>query len=247
MTTLLPFLRRVAVAASDLLWPRRCHLCAVGLPEEPTPDCVCLACTTAITTDPHAACPRCAATVGPHTDTIGGCPHCRGERFPFDAALRLGPYDGVLRDAIIQAKNSEAVAETLGRIWATARREQLLSAYPTAIVPVPLHWRRRWGRGFNQAEAVARGLATVLRVPLVPFALRRVRATPQQVGQTRTERLRNVAGAFGSARPVPNARVLLIDDVLTTGATLSEAGRAIRAGGAAQVTAAVLAQRSPGA
>ena len=245
MPTLLPFLRAAAYGVSDLLWPRRCHLCAAALPEEPTPNCFCPACTTAITTEPHATCPRCASTVGPHTDTSAGCLRCREDKFPFDAAVRLGPYDGALRDAILRAKQpgGEGVAETLGRVWATARRPQLLAAGAGAIVPVPLHWRRRWSRGFNQSEAVARGVAGVLGLPLLPFAMRRVRPTPKQVGTSRAERLRNVEGAFAPTLRLPRMRILLIDDVLTTGATASAASRAVLATGAAQVTVAVLAHR----
>ena len=236
---------QLAYAVSDLFWPRRCHLCAEPLTEEPTPDCFCPACLTAILADSHDTCPRCAATVGPHTDTSDGCPACREAKFPFGAAVRLGPYDGRLREAILRAKQpgGEGIAETLGRVWATAQRDQLLALRADAIVPIPLHWRRRWCRGFNQAEAVARGVAEVLRLPLRAFAVRRVRPTPKQTGTSRAERLRNVAGAFLPADPLPDARVLLIDDVLTTGATASAASRAILAGGAAQVTVAVLARR----
>ena len=245
MSAVLPFVRRALFAASDLLWPRRCLLCAGQLAEEPDPDCFCPACLTAITTDPHQTCPRCASTVGPHTDTTDGCPRCRADKFPFDTAVRLGPYDGVLRDATLRAKRpgGEGIAETLGRVWALARREQLSNLRADAIVPVPLHWRRRWGRGFNQSEAVARGLAAVLGVPLLPFAVRRVRPTPKQVGTSRAERLRNVEGAFSPTTRLANLRVLLIDDVLTTGATASAAARAIRHAGAAQVAVAVLAHR----
>lgn len=249
MPALFPFLRPALYAASDWLWPRRCHLCAAPLPDEPNPDCVCPACVAAVTTDPHQTCPRCASTVGPHADTADGCPRCRADRFPFEAAVRLGPYDGLLRDAILRAKQSggAGIAETLGRVWALTRRGQLESLRADAVVPVPLHWRRRWSRGFNQSEAIARGVSGVLRLPLVPFAVRRVRPTPTQVGTSRAERQRNVEGAFAPARSavqrLTNLRVLLIDDVLTTGATASAVARAIRQAGAAQVAAAVLAHR----
>ena len=245
MSTFPGVLRQVAFAVSDLFWPRRCYLCAVALAEEPTPDCFCPACLTAITVDAHAACPRCSSTVGPHTDATAGCPRCREDKFPFDAAVRLGPYDGALREAILRAKQpgGEGIAETLGRVWATARQAQLEAVGASVLIPVPLHWRRRWGRGFNQAEAVARGVAAVLQVPVTPFAVRRVRATPKQTGTSRAERLRNVTGAFAPVRSLAKMRVLLIDDVLTTGATAAAASRAILDAGAAQVTVAVLAHR----
>lgn len=238
-------IRQLAYAVSDLFWPRRCHLCGVSLSEEPTPDCFCPACLAALTTDPHDTCPRCAATVGPYTDTSDGCPACREAKFPFDAAVRLGPYDGRLREAILRAKQpgGEGIAETLGRVWATARRDELLTLRVDVIVPVPLHWRRRWGRGFNPAGAVARGVADILRLPLRPFAVRRVRPTPKQTGMSRAARLRNVSEAFAPLHPLPNARILLVDDVLTTGATATAVSRTLFAAGAAQVTVAVLARR----
>ena len=110
------------------------------------------------------------------------------------------------------------------------------------LVPVPLHWRRRWLRGYNQSEALAHGLAARLRLPCGSCGLRRIRATPMQTSQTLAGRRDNVRGAFAAA---PNVRtagktVLLVDDVMTTGATASEAARALKAAGARRVVVAVL-------
>jgi ComF family protein len=112
------------------------------------------------------------------------------------------------------------------------------------VVPVPLYWLRRLTRGYNQSAAVAGGVARVLGLPCRPRWLRRVRNTPKQVGQSLAARQENVRGAFRARRRAPLAgrSVLLVDDVMTTGATLGEAARALRAAGAARVAVAALAR-----
>jgi ComF family protein len=106
-----------------------------------------------------------------------------------------------------------------------------------AIVPVPIHWTRRCERGFNQAELIARPLAPEL---FRPRLLRRVRRTRPQVGLTREERRLNLVGAFRALGPAP-ARVLLVDDVLTSGGTAIECAKALRAAGAREVSALLFA------
>ena len=111
------------------------------------------------------------------------------------------------------------------------------------IVPVPLHWWRRLTRGYNQSEVLAQSMAEQLRIPCHPRWLRRIRNTPQQVGQSATARRQNVQKAFSSFERAAlcGRTVLLVDDVLTTGSTASDAARALRAAGAARIVVAVLA------
>ena len=132
---------------------------------------------------PHRFCRRSvsrlsalAATVGPYAVIDGRCKHCRDETLPFDAAVRLGPYDGPLREAVLRIKHhsGEGLAELLGELWADHAGPALHALGAEAIVPVPLHWRRRWRRGYNQSEALAHGLAARLRLPVRPAWLRRV-------------------------------------------------------------------------
>src|SRR5262249_42340084 len=111
------------------------------------------------------------------------------------------------------------------------------------VVPVPLHWRRHWDRGYNQAEAIARGLAKRLSLRVVP-AIRRAEATPPLAELGPTARAEAMRGAF-QAREAPEIlgrTVILVDDVLTTGATCGAAARALKKAGAARVVAAVLAR-----
>jgi ComF family protein len=236
--------RETLLAAADLVWPRRCLHCDGQSASE---ICLCEACRKTFTEDSHNSCPRCCSTIGPHADASDGCLLCKSSRFHFASAQRLGVYDGQLRDAILSMKHrgGETLAEVMGLVWAEAHRKRLMKPQPQAVVAVPLHWRKRFSRGFNQAEMIARGVALGLGIPLIPRAIRRVRPTPQQTGVTPTERRENMKNAFRPSRTrrLKGLRILLIDDVLTTGATADAAAVAILAGGAAQVDVAVLAHR----
>jgi ComF family protein len=235
--------RELGQGLLQLLYPGCCLSC--GRPLAATCPHFCDSCRATLLTDPHRSCPRCAVGVGPFALLEGGCAACRGQPLPFQAALRLGPYDGLLRDLILRLKyhSGECLAEVLGELWAAHAAAQFHALQAEAVVPVPLHWLRRLTRGYNQSAAVAGGVARVLRLPCRPWWLRRVRNTPKQVGQSFAARQENVRGAFRARRraPVAGRRVLLVDDVMTTGATLGEAARALRAAGAAQVAVAVLA------
>ena len=112
-----------------------------------------------------------------------------------------------------------------------------------AVVPVPLHWRRRRSRGFDQAALLAVPIAKALGVPVRVRGLRRVRHTPSQVRLPHAARQRNVAGAFAPRRLCGAKRVLLVDDVRTTGATLASAASALRSAGVSDVRSLVLATR----
>ena len=175
-------------------------------------------------------------------DDQGQCALCRHGLRGFDAVYCFGSYEGLLREWIHLYK--------YGRVKTLARPlcELLTKAVPRdeqfdAIVPVPLHWLRRWRRGFNQSELLARGLARQLGVPMIS-ALRRRRSTQVQAGLSNTARRRNVAQAFRSRqwRPVAGKRILLIDDVMTTGSTAAACARALKSAGAARVVLATVAR-----
>src|SRR5262249_8541556 len=144
----------------------------------------------------------------------------------------------------LKQSTGEVLAELMGMLCYWHCRDRFLAQGPLAIVPVPLHWSRRLRRGYNQAQALAHGLGSRLALPVVTSCMRRIRATPYQSQQAPSSRLVNVRGAF-RARPHPvlkNATVLLVDDVMTTGATLSEAAKALRQAGAGRVVAVALAR-----
>src|SRR3954453_12984686 len=148
----------------DLVYPPRCLLCA----ETPRGrERFCDACEAGLFHDPHPCCPRCAARVGPFAVTDGSCAACRAAAVPFEATVRLGPYAGPLQDAVLRIKSNhhEGLAELLGERLAVAHADRLRSLNLDAIVPVPLHWRRRLVRGYNQSAAVAHGIGARLGRP----------------------------------------------------------------------------------
>jgi ComF family protein len=162
------------------------------------------------------------------------------------AAVR---YDDLARDLVHRLKYGDRLdlATAMGRWMARAGRDLLDDA--DVLVPVPLHWRRLWGRRFNQAAALAKAAsATALagRIPVLTDALKRRRATTQQVGLSRSARAVNVQGAFvvteeGKAA-IHGKNVVLVDDVLTSGATVDACARALLRAGARNVDVLVFAR-----
>lgn len=136
------------------------------------------------------------------------------------------------------------LAPVLGRWMAIAGRDILTGA--DALVPVPLHPRRLWARRFNQSAALAKEIARAVSAPVMQDALRRVKHTPQQVGLSRAERARNVEAAFRvpdqAKGEIKGLRLVLVDDVLTSGATVQACTRSLLRAGAASVDVLVLAR-----
>jgi ComF family protein len=177
---------------------------------------------------------------------------CRQGEQEFDMARSYGLYTGNLRKAILHLKfhGREYLGNGLGALL--ARTWEALPEPDSAIVtPVPLHPSRRRQRGFNQAELLARGLVRRLRkeeglhgLRFVASSLRRLRATVPQVGLSVSARRENVSGVFSVGRPeeVRNRTVVVIDDVMTTGATLSACAAALKRAGASRVLALSLAR-----
>jgi ComF family protein len=240
---LLDVCRETAGGLLHLIYPAVCAACT--RPLVPGEQHFCASCRAALTTDSLPACPRCASTVGPFTVLEGGCSNCRGVPFHFENAIRLGPYDGLLREMILRTKQAtgELLSELLGSLWAEHAEARLRTLQAHLVVPVPLHWWRRWTRGYNQSESLAQALAARLGLPCHGRWLRRVRNTPRQVDQSAAARRENVRNAFvAPVRPdLRGKTVLLVDDVLTTGSTASEAASALRKAGASRVIVAVLA------
>lgn len=159
------------------------------------------------------------------------------------AAVR---YDDIARKLVHALKYGDRIelAPLMGRWIARAGHELLSNA--DALVPVPLHWRRLWMRRFNQSMLLAKAISYASGVPIAETALKRVKATVQQVGLSKTERAQNVQGAFRvppeSKAAVKGRRLILVDDVLTSGATSDACARALLRAGAANVDVLVFAR-----
>lgn len=222
-------IEQAAAASAERIWPRLCDGCAsdVAPPVEFT-------------------CFRCGAPVGPHLDTAGGCVHCRDDRFAFERAVALGVYDDALRLACLSIKqrDAEPLAAALGHLLWQRLGDELTALKADVVIAVPHHWIVRLSRGHNPAATIASVLAARLRRPFLRPGLKKIRHTPSQTALTPTERRANLRGAFrvGRRKPLAGRRVLLVDDVLTTGTTAHRAARALLDGGAAAVVVAVIAR-----
>lgn len=167
---------------------------------------------------------------------------CRHGLNGFDSACSFGAYDSELKTLIHLFKYGkvQTLAKPLGKLLSSALPRGQRS---DVIVPMPLHWRRRWSRGFNQSDLLARELGRRTGLP-VRGVLRRVRNTSAQAGLTNAKRRVNVLGAFrvNPRCSVAGLRVLLIDDVMTTGATAGACAAALKKAGASHVTLLTLAR-----
>jgi ComF family protein len=227
-----------------LLLPDDCRLCGRPLPGfSSIPVCAeCLEPPAPIFSE--FSCARCRTPFlnARPLNEEGLCRLCAAGVTAFEGAWTCGPYDGRLRDLIHLFKYGRMLP--LGRLFG----EMMARAYPRdqrfeVLVPVPSHWRRRLWRGFDQAEVLARELSRRMGIPMVR-ALRRTRHTAPQAGLTRRQRRLNMRGCFQAALPdaIRDRRVLLIDDVLTTGATVNAAAAALKAAGAAHTGVFTLAR-----
>jgi ComF family protein len=228
-----------------LVYPRNCRLCATPLTEA-EPGVVCAACLAQAKLIEPPFCQRCALPfTGAITDTFT-CGYCARLEFRFDRAVSACRAEGVVRDCIHRFKyDRELYFERHLADWliGAARRWVDWTAVD-AIVPVPLHPRKRRHREFNQAEVLARSLSRAMARPVMVGNLRRIKDTETQTRLGAAERAANLRGAFAVRDPagVAGRRLVLVDDVFTTGATLDGCAKVLRLAGAAQVTALTVAR-----
>jgi len=227
----------------NLVFPPACAACRLEL-EPGTPLALCLSCREQFI-DTRPTCLRCGLKVPAGFDSAA-CSQCRDLRLRFARVLRLGQYEGDLRSAVLRIKrpHERALAVALGETLGETFAGQLLQTQPDVVIPVPMHWTRRAWRGTNSPHTIASCLASRLGIPMATHLLVRSRRTAPQAALSPNKRRANVRGAFRVVlhRDLPGARVLLIDDIMTTGATLNEAAKVLAKAGAGEITVAVLAR-----
>ena len=236
--------RNGRLALTNLFFPPRCLNCECELPEAADHPLLCQKCLLAASSR-KTSCVRCASPLPTVPWAGDSCPRCRGRDYSFDAALAVGVYEDTMKQLVLRMKRAhhEPYALSLGTLVAT----KVLAAdlgEPPLIAPVPMHWARRFRRGGNHVERLAERVAKRTRWKPAFDLLACRRRIKKQGTLTPAARFRNVRGAFrvSSSYAIKGAHVLIIDDVLTTGATASEMARLLKKAGAKKVTIAVVAR-----
>ncbi len=225
-----------------LLFPSACPLCGSPLGEESS---FCLVCLGRLPSLPITRCRLCARAF-PRVRGIGAlCLRCRSRRPAFRSATAPTRFRGAARDLVHRFKYGREpwLARPLGVLMAEAVQAEPWQGEIELVVGIPLHWRRARRRGFDQAELLAREIGWCLKVPTIRALIRR-RATRPQVTLPREARRRNLEGAFQVRQPTAcrERGILLVDDVLTSGATADAAARALRSCGVRRVHLATFAR-----
>lgn len=242
------WLQSLAGAVTSVLFPSGCRLCEALLTRADRLP-VCDLCLNSFRELREEICARCGHPWAEGGDVDGDesvCRECRERGFAFDAARSFGVYDGGLARAIVLMKYERI--EPLGA-WFAKRLLQAAQRIPSQfaadlVVPVPLHRTRQKERGFNQVDLFGRPLAWKLGLPYRPVLLKRERPRPEKHLLHFEERWEAVRGAFviRQGGQVDNLRILLLDDVMTSGATLDACSRALREAGAKSVAGLTIAR-----
>jgi competence protein ComFC len=239
-------LRLWARRSLDIVYPRNCPFCSEPLADT-EPGIVCCACLSSAKLIEPPFCRRCGL---PFAGTVTGetfvCGYCQDLRFYFTQTVCACRAKGVVRDCIVRFKYNREMhfGPHLVDWLVGAARRWIDWTTVDMIVPVPLHPRKQRHREFNQAEYLAAALSHAVNVPVSRRNLRRVKDTMTQTALDAEERARNLRGAFRMRNPAAFAmkRVVLLDDVFTTGATLNSCAKVLRSAGAKEVVALTVAR-----
>lgn len=236
--------RVVGSRLADFLWPRVCQGCGQDVPRREEGG-VCGACWARVPRWEGLSCRVCGV---PLPGGGARCWSCRKRQRHFLLARSFALYEEPLKNLLWKLKYGarESLARDVGFQMARVAAGWSWKV-PPLVVPVPLHWTRRWRRGFNQSERLAEALCEKTGWVLVPDWLTRTRRTVSQTGLTREQRAANVEQAFAALDWAPGrgATVLLVDDVMTTGATLEACAKTLRTAGARRVLVLTAARQTP--
>lgn len=233
-----------ATLALNLFFPPRCSACGAATERAHT---LCPACFATLHIVTQPACAICGFPFEYEVGAGALCGACLEKTPPYDKGWAVLRYDEAAKSLVSRLKYADKthLAPYLGRLMAAQGREVLKDA--ELLVPVPLHWRRMLTRRYNQSLLLAREASKISGIPLLPDALKRLRHTPPQASLNRKERLDNVRGAFMATdkgkTAIAGKTVVLIDDVMTTGATIYACCKTIKRAGAKEVRVLTLARR----
>ncbi|KIH76075.1 hypothetical protein GFER_12550 [Geoalkalibacter ferrihydriticus DSM 17813] len=230
-----------------LFLPPCCPLCDARLADdEARSHCFCALCRSGMRFLASPCCPRCSLPYPAPGGSDHLCETCQRQEPPFVWAAAVGHYEGALRQAVQDFKFGGRLDldRPLGVLLLERTGDRIRAFAPDLVIAVPLHVTRLRERSYNQSLLLARALAKPLRLPAPARLLVRVRVTGNQQGLTGAQRRRNLRRAFCATGEVAKRRVLLVDDVMTTGATVAECSSALIRAGAAEVAVVTLARTS---
>lgn len=236
--------QRLLASPLNLVYPVSCPLCG-----SPDPSCdtqethLCDDCRRQLLPESDSFCRRCGAVVGPHLLADTRCYHCRNDRFTFSETVALGTYSGELRNAIRRSQQggrADLVGALIGLLW-EVHEPRLREWRIDLVTGIAQHWRKRLAGNLNTSAELGQLLARKLGAPFARKLLLKTRHTPDQVQLTPTDRRRNLKEAFRVSFPslARGRRILLVDDVLTTGSTAEACARALKAADASEIFVAV--------
>lgn len=229
----------------NILFPRRCPVC--GEIVKPAGSLICPSCVRELSFVKSPVCKKCGKEIV--DETMEFCEDCMSHRHAFEYGVALLNYDETARRAMAQIKynNKREYLDFFGAAMAKRYEKTIRRMEVDAIVPVPIHRSRLRWRGFNQAELLADILGERLGIPVRPELLVRTKRTLPQKELSASERLKNLTGAFCAGQVLAQSdgvadvrRVLLVDDIYTTGSTIEACARVLRAAGIERVYAAVI-------
>ncbi|MDR1383929.1 MAG: ComF family protein [Planctomycetaceae bacterium] len=232
---------------ADLICPPNCLACQKPLDRVHKKHLFCDLCCEKMIVSLWEYCPRCGAIgflmPGGHSNK-DGCFECWQQTFQFSGVTILGKYSELLRLVILRMKHDRdgIISSNMARLFMSVREQELRHGTPDLVVPIPMHFVRRFFRGVNNPIFFAKEIGTELKIPVCLNFLHRTRYTEPQFNLKPNHRFNNVRGAFafvGRKELLAGKHVLLVDDIMTTGATCNEAARVLREAGAASVRIAV--------
>lgn len=241
------FLKQAVDSVLDLVYPRSCGLCHRELEDiEEAHSVLCEECFREMNLGDDRGCPACGAKLGPFAPSTPECVHCRNERYAFSEVFSLGNYGDALQRACLSCKSesSHCLTRQMADLLYRLGQDTMVSWDVDLVVCVPHHWRKRLLGGYQSSAELAERVAGNLGKPFARQLLTKTKHTPDQARLSPTLRRKNVKNTFAVASPklVRDRRILLVDDVMTTGSTADACTRALKKAGAEAIFVAVLAR-----